>query len=433
MVYEGQSTSKDRQRKMADLRDDKVVRSSYFSQLLDVEGTDLQKVYEPIANQIGYIFTCFIFLMIVHFAWKRYKKWQAEKIAEYIPYKVVKPPASMVSENQDKTKKRICAVVGGTGFIGSQVVDELVQRKNYYVFVLGRTFRPERTNPDADCHIQVDLLDLDGLTTAFQGVDSVINAAAVLPSVFSTADEVYSKNRFAFTNLIKAAQKAGVKNFVHLSGIKMKAHPKDRVMANFMNAFYASEKEILDANDEGSVQTCAIGPPNILGPRSPFIGELVSGKMTSCPMVDKKPVSFMPVEYLASALVNAEEKLATPELAASIAGKSLQLRGEPMTWKELLTLPGWPQKISDTPRYVMKTLIKVNVICATLFQWAPFGADLYPGILFILEAVEIDLSDEEVKEVYELLGVGPPHPPTADYVKQMVQQYKEKEEAKKNK
>ena len=73
----------------------------------------------------------------------------------------------------------MCAVVGGTGFIGSQVVNELVDRGEYYVYVLGHTFCPERTNPNANCLIQVDLRDVDGLIRAFQGVDSVINAAAI--------------------------------------------------------------------------------------------------------------------------------------------------------------------------------------------------------------------------------------------------------------
>ncbi len=420
--------------KMADLRDDKVVRASYFAQLFDVEGTDLKRVYEPLTNQIGYVFTFIILLMLCHFGWKRYCKWKEEKKAEFNPYKVVKPPSSMVTDNQSakgEDRKRVCAVVGGTGFIGSHVVNELVRRKNYYVFVLGRTFRPKRTNPDADCLIQVDLLDLDGLITAFQGVDSVINAAAVIPTVFSTADEIYRKNRLAYTNLIKAAKKAGVKNFVHVSGFKMKAKFKDPAFAAFFNAIYASEKDIVDANGEDGIQTCAIGPTNILGPNSTFIDRLVSGEMTSCPMIDKKPISFMPVEYLASALVNAEEKLATPATAASIAGKVLQLRGEPMTWKGLLTLPGWSQKISDTPRYVMSVLLKVNMICATLFKRAPFGTDFTPGILEMLDVVEEDVSEEEIQEVYNVLGVGPPHPPIADYVKQLVQQYKERKDDKK--
>lgn len=418
---------------MADLRDDRVVRASYLEQLLDLEGSDLKKVYEPISKQIGYLLTFAVFLMVGHFAWKRYKKWREETSSKLVPYKIVKPPSAMFSDEQaeGEGRKQVCAVVGGTGFIGSHLVDELVRRKKCYVFVLGRKFRSERTNPDADCHIQVDMLDLDGLINAFQGVDSVINAAAFLPNVFITADAVYRKNRLGFSNIVSAAKKAGVKNLVHLSGYHMSSNAKDPVFGAFMNAFYASEKDILDANGEDGLQTCVVGPTNILGMNSSFLVNLISGEMKSCPMPDKMPTSFMAVEYLAAALANAEEKLATPTSAKSVAGKLFQLRGEPMTWKTLLTLPGWSQKISDTPRYIMNGVIKVNGFCATLFHWAPFGADLTPGLMELLEFVEEDVPEEEVQHAYEVLGVGPPHPPVAEYVEQLVKKYKAKHDDKK--
>ena len=39
-----------------DLRDDASVRSMFLQDLLDWEGTDLKRVYEPIADQISYVF-----------------------------------------------------------------------------------------------------------------------------------------------------------------------------------------------------------------------------------------------------------------------------------------------------------------------------------------------------------------------------------------
>ena len=414
---------------MVDLRDDRTVRASYLYQLLDIEGEDLKKVYEPISDQIGYILCFCLFLMVAYFIWKRFTKWSEESKPQFIPYKVIKPPSSMVIDQKDtddknKSRKRVCAVIGGTGFIGSYVVNELVRRKEYYVFVLGRKFRKERTNPDADCHIQVDMLDLDGLVTAFQGVDSVINTAAILPNAFQSADRIYSMNRLGFNNLIKAAKKARVKNFVHLSGYHYNGKAKDPVFSAFINSFYSSEKDFAQANGEDGLHTCVIGPANILGLNSPFLDGIISGQMTTCPMSDKMPTSFLPAEYLATALVNAENKLSSPDNMEEVAGKILQLRGEPMTWKTLLTLPGWPQKISEPSPFLMTILTKINVVCATLFHWAPFGPDLTPGIMEILELVEEDVPEEEVQMVYKVLDVGPPHPPIAEYVKQLVEKYK---------
>lgn len=409
---------------MADLRDEKVVRFSYFRQLIDLDGADLKKVYEPVSNQIGFVITFCLFLMVFHFAWKRYKGWKEDNTPKFVPYKVLKPPSSMMSGG--KKDKRVCAVVGATGFIGGHVVDELVRRGNYYVFALGRKFKLDKANPDVDCRIQVDMLDMDGLVHAFQGVDSVISAAAAIPNVFHTADSVYRQNRTGLGNILKAAKKAGVKNLVHLFGFPMKEKPKDPVFAAFMNAFEAAQNDILAANGEDGLQTCVIGPTNIIGLNSPFFDGILSGEIKQMPMPNLLPVSFMPVEYLAGALVNAEEKLAGEKSASTIAGKMLPLRGEQMSWKTLFTTPGWPNKLTVSSPLVISLLLKLNSVCVTLFNRAPFGADMSAGVFEILEVTEDDVAEEDVQEAYATLGVGPPHPPLAEYIPQLVNQYKAK-------
>ncbi len=420
---------------MADLRDDRVVRASYLSQLLDLEGNDLKRVYEPISNQIGYILCFFVLLMTVHFLWQRYKKWKIDSVPKFIPQKVIQPPAKMLSEQQQSEssnpKKRICAVIGGTGFIGSHIVNELVSRGDYYVFVLGRKFRPERMNPDVDCLIQVDLADLDGLISSLQGVDSVINAAAFIPNVFMDKDETYSKNRMAFTHILRAAKAAKVKSLVHVSGFHMKHAPKEPVLAGFMNALIQGEREITEANGVDGLHTCVIGPCNILGKNSPFMDLLFTGKVTSLVMSSVMPVSFMPVEYLSKALVNAECKLANPDTVKEVGGKVLPFRGEPMSWEKLFALEGWPYKISKAPPFFMGLIVKLNVFFATLFRWAPFGPDVAPLIMEIMEAVEEEVPEEDIQEVYKVLNVGPPSPPLKDYVKLLAEKYKVEGESKK--
>lgn len=336
----------------------------------------------------------------------------------------------MLSEQQqsecDRPKKRVCAVIGGTGFIGSHVVNELVSRGDYYVFVLGRKFRPERMNPNVDCLIQVDLMDLDGLTNSLQGVDSVINAAAFIPTVFMDKDETYTKNRTVFTHILRAAKAAKVKNLVHVSGFHMKHAPKEPVLAGFMNALIKGEQEITEANGEEGLHTCVIGPCNILGKNSPFMDLLFTGKVTSLVMSSVMPVSFMPVEYLSRALVNAERKLADPDTVKEVGGKVFPFRGEPMSWEELFALEGWPYKISKTSPFFMGLIVKLNVFFATLFRWAPFGPDVAPLIMEIMEAIEEDVPEEEIQEVYKVLDVGPPNPPLQEYIKLLADRYKEK-------
>ena len=186
----------------ADLRDERVFRATLLHQLMDWEGTDLKSVYEPLSQQVGYLFTFLLIILCGYIAWRKYKRWRTEAKEKFIAYKVIKPPSKLVSEGEGAKRKRVCAVVGGTGFIGSQVVNELVERGDYYVYVLGCTSRPERTNPDTNCLIQVDLRDIDGLIKAFQGVESVINAAAYIPTVFTKADEIRRVNKTGYENLL---------------------------------------------------------------------------------------------------------------------------------------------------------------------------------------------------------------------------------------
>ena len=41
--------------KMADLRDERVLRSTYLNMLFDWDGSDTAKVHEPLSQQFGYL------------------------------------------------------------------------------------------------------------------------------------------------------------------------------------------------------------------------------------------------------------------------------------------------------------------------------------------------------------------------------------------
>lgn len=407
--------------------------ASYLRTLIDWEGKDLKRIYEPISDQIAYVFSFILVVVFGYLALRRLREWHERSKRSYIQYKVLKPPSTVVAGESDPAskKKRICAVIGGTGFVGSHVVNELVRRGDYYVFVLGRTFKPERTNPNADCLIQVDLLDFDGLVNAVQGVDSIIDTAAAMPDVFTDADEVWRKNKVGQENVLNAAKKAGVKNIVFVSGLHPKEKIKDPAMKAMMNIFYRNEVNFIKENGIDGLRTCVVSPGNIVGLNSPLCDMLASGQLTSSPMSDCLPVSFSPVEYVAKALVNAENKLADGD--KEIGGKIIPLRGEVLTWRQFLTLPGWPKKVSPSSRWIMSVLIKINVFCATVFKKAPFGPYLSAALMEIESFTEPDLGESEYANAYDLLEVGPPDPPMDQYVKEIVEKCnKQKKESKEN-
>ena len=341
------------------------------------------------------------------------------------PYKVVKPPSvkNTVSGDDEGKKKRVCAVLGGTGFIGSHIVDELVQRGDSCVYVLGRKFREERVNPNADALIQVDMLDFDGLVNALQGVDSLIDVAVGIPTVYTTADDMWRINKEGLENVIKAARKAGVKNFIFISGIGIVGTPSDTQTEALLNAFYWGMDYVAKINGEEGMQTCVIAFGQVMGLRNTFVELLVSGKMTSFPLTTHRS-TFMTVKSAAQAAANAERKLAAGR--EDVAGKIHKLTGEVLSFKEFLSLPTWPHKFSNIPMWFMKLLARVNVLSASLTGWAPMGVDLSPALVTFFELAEEEL---DTSSTFELLEVGPP-PSMQEYVKTMVEKYHEKKKQK---
>ena len=375
-------------------------------------------------DALGLVLIAIVVVVCGYISWRVIG--QEKSKAHPVPYKVLKPPSSKVdvSGEGDVRKKRVCAVLGGTGFIGCHIVDELVRRGDSYVYVLGRKFREERVNQDADALIQVDVLDFDGLVNALQGVDSLIDVArAGIPNVYSNADDMWRLNKCGLENVTKAAQKAGVKNFVFINGIGIEGTPSDPQVDALLNVFYWEIDHVTKLNGKEGMQTCVVALCSVIGLRSPFIEPLVSGKMKIFPLSTLRS-TFVPAEYAAQAVATAEQKLV--EGCENVAGKVHRVAGEAMSFKEFLSLPTWPHKFSNFPLWLMRILARVNVLFARLTSWAPMGVELCPAIASFLELAEKEF---DTSSTYELLEVGPP-PSMQEYVKTMVERYRERESKK---
>ena len=98
-------------------------------------------MYEPISQQIAYLFAFLLLFLLAELAWRKTKRWNRERQERPIPYRVVKPPSEVITEAEEGGKKKrisLHAVLGGTGFVGSHVVEELLSREDFHVYLLGR-------------------------------------------------------------------------------------------------------------------------------------------------------------------------------------------------------------------------------------------------------------------------------------------------------
>ena len=106
-------------------------------------------------------------------------------------------------------------ITGGTGFIGSHVVERLVA-EGAAVRCLVRSAARSRSLPQANIEITYgDLVSGDGLAAALRGVTTVIHLAGVTKAR-RTAD-YHAGNAIATANLVAAAN--GLARFVHVSSL----------------------------------------------------------------------------------------------------------------------------------------------------------------------------------------------------------------------
>ncbi|MDD4979785.1 MAG: NAD-dependent epimerase/dehydratase family protein [Candidatus Omnitrophica bacterium] len=110
-----------------------------------------------------------------------------------------------------------CLVTGGVGFIGSHVVDKLVNNGiKVRVYDLCQPF--DRENVE---YFHASLLDMDKLRMAMKGIDAVFHLAAVanVKDVFEEPHYSENINVRGTINVLEAARKAGVKRVIYGSTI----------------------------------------------------------------------------------------------------------------------------------------------------------------------------------------------------------------------
>src|SRR5713101_6369276 len=114
-------------------------------------------------------------------------------------------------------KSRTVLVTGGAGFIGSHLVDALLERGlNVRTIDNFATGRRENLNPRAQL-VEADIRDLESIRGAFEDVDTVFHTAALprVPLSIEKPIETHTVNALGTLNVLMAAREAGVRRFVY--------------------------------------------------------------------------------------------------------------------------------------------------------------------------------------------------------------------------
>lgn len=119
-------------------------------------------------------------------------------------------------------------VTGGAGFIGSHLVDALVE-KDHEVLVIDNlsTGKREHINPKAR-FVEADICDLEKIKPLFAGVDFVFHLAAIPRVLVSVENPIATSqaNIMGALNVFEASRLAGVKRVINTSSSSVYGNQK---------------------------------------------------------------------------------------------------------------------------------------------------------------------------------------------------------------
>jgi nucleoside-diphosphate-sugar epimerase len=175
-------------------------------------------------------------------------------------------------------------VTGGSGFLGSHLVEALVARRER-VRVLARP--TSRTDHLESLGVELaygDLSDVSSLENALQSIDRVYHCAA-LAADWGAWDAFRAVNVSGVDNLMAAALEANVDKVIHVSTTDVYGHPDypadESTPFRFRGWPYGDtkiegEQLVWDYHRQHGLPVTVVRPVNIYGPRSTtFVMEIV--------------------------------------------------------------------------------------------------------------------------------------------------------------
>ncbi len=171
-------------------------------------------------------------------------------------------------------------VTGGTGFLGSYIIKQLVE-KGYAV----RAIRRNKTVPfwisstifDKVEWIDGDVLDVVALEDAMEGIDSVIHSAAVVSFVKKDRKNMYQVNVEGTANVVNMALEKKVRRLVHISSVaalgrtangghvnEEKKWEESKINTHYAKSKYKAELHVWRGIGEG-LEAVILNPGTILG------------------------------------------------------------------------------------------------------------------------------------------------------------------------
>ncbi len=273
-------------------------------------------------------------------------------------------------------------VTGAAGFLGSHVARQLVARGED-VRILLRPSSQNRAIADLSLeYVTGDLRDSASLDRALQGVKRVFHVAADYRLWARRSQDIYDSNVGGTKNILDAARRAGVEQFIYTStvatiAVDRPAAPNEsteskleEMVGHYKRSKWMAEREALEAAKKGlpvivAMPTTPVGPwdwkPT---PTGKIILDFLNGKM---PGYVETGLNFVGVEECAAGHLLVSEK--------GKVGERYLLGAENLTLKQVLdmlaNITGLPKVNLKIPHGLALGVAYANTVLSRLIGKEP--------------------------------------------------------------
>ena len=226
-------------------------------------------------------------------------------------------------------------LAGATGYLGSFILKELIERKNHVVAIVRN---PDRIGNDHENYLEIKTAEVtkpETLRDICKGIDTVISTIGITRQKdgLTYMDVDYRANM----NLLDEAKKTGVKHFVYVSAINGDKHRNLKI--------FAAKENFVDALKVSGLNYTIVRPNGFFSDMKDFLQMAKSGRVYLFGSGNQK---FNPIhgEDLARAIVdtldeyNKEFTIGGPDVFSlnEISGLALQALEKPI---KIVHLPDW--------------------------------------------------------------------------------------------
>jgi len=280
-----------------------------------------------------------------------------------------------------------CLITGGAGFIGSNLVDALIERGDEVIVIDNLSAgKRENVNPKAQFH-QLDIRDLEKIKPLFKGVDYVFHLAALTNIQFSIDNpaESHDVNLNGTINVLISAREAKVKRVIYSASssayglqdkLPWEENMAPRVLSPYSVQKYVGELYCRSFNLIYGLETVSLRYFNVYGKRqrlegayAPVMGIFIRQRLAGEPMIiygdGKQTRDFTSVVDVVRANILAAESDKVGK------GETVNIgRGKNYSVNELAEMVGGPVKFLPA-RIEVRNSLADNNLAKELLGWEP--------------------------------------------------------------